>query len=333
MSPSRTGKGPQLRLAEVAAPSDDELARYDARPAAPATLRAYASDWDHFADWCASQRVSALPADPAGVCLYLIAHSQILAPATLERRLIAIRRAHDLAGLDTPTSALRVRNAMGWIRRERGTAQGGKQAFHLDDLRLAIAALPKSLEGRRDAALLLIGWAGALRRSELVALDVADVKFTRYKGPDDAERREGLVLTVRRGKTDQEGAGRSVGVPEGKDPDCCPVRALRAWLEGAGIEEGPLLRGVSSGGNALPQRLSDRTACRIVQRAAARVGLDPSLYGGHSLRAGLVTSASEEGATLEIIMAQTGHKSEKVARGYIRRANLFRSNAASIAGL
>jgi integrase len=163
-----------------------------------------------------------------------------------------------------------------------------------------------------------MGWFGAFRRSELVALTVADVK----------KEREGLVVAVRRSKGDQEGRGAEKGIPYASSPALCPVRALEAWLETASITEGPIFRGVDRHGRVAAEGLSDRTVARIVQRTAEKAGLDPKAFAGHSLRAGFATTAAKKGKSLDAIMRQTLHKSEEVARSYIRHAKLFDDNAA-----
>jgi integrase len=177
--------------------------------------------------------------------------------------------------------------------------------------------------GARDRALLLLGFAGAFRRSELVALDIDDVQITR----------EGMIVTIRRSKTDQEGAGQKVGIPRGRHPGTCPVKALAAWLGLAGIEAGAIFRPITRHGLIQPGRLTDRSVARIVQRTAEAAGLDPSQFAGHSLRAGLATSAAMAGAEERDIMRQTRHKSVVVARRYIRDGSLFRNNAAGTVGL
>jgi integrase len=178
------------------------------------------------------------------------------------------------------------------------------------------------LIGIRDRALLLIGLAGSFRRSELVALNVDDVQVIG----------DGLVVTLRRSKTDQEGEGRKVGIPYGSNPETCPVRALRAWQEASGIEAGALFRSVSRHGK-IGGRLSGFAVAIIVKRYAGAVGLEAAGYSGHSLRAGLATAAAIRGASERSIMAQTGHKSAAMVRRYIRDGSLFRENAAAKVGL
>jgi len=185
-----------------------------------------------------------------------------------------------------------------------------------------VAALPDDLGGTRDRALLLIGWAGALRRSELVAIEVGDLEWT-----DD-----GLVITIRRSKTDQEAAGRQVGIPYGTNGPC-PEAALYGWLNASGIEAAPVFRKVDRHGHIGAKKLDPSSASIIVKQAAEAAGLDPEQYSGHSLRAGLATVAAMGGATPDLIMSQTGHKSAAMVVRYIRRGSLFKQNAASIARL
>jgi integrase len=170
---------------------------------------------------------------------------------------------------------------------------------------------------------LLVGFAGGFRRSELVALDVEDLDF----------QRAGLAVTLRRSKTDQEGEGRKVGIAPGENAATCPVRALEAWLKHAEIESGAVFRAVTRHGRIGAARLSPQSVALVVKKYAAAVGKDPSEFGGHSLRAGLATQAAESGASERAIMNQTGHKSLRIVRKYIREGSLFRENASSKLGL
>ncbi len=290
---------------------------------APNTRRAYRADWADFTAWCRAHDRAPLPALPETVALYLAALAGHRKTSTLTRRLSAISQAHQVAGHPSPTKDQSVRAVAAGIRRAKGTAQQGKTAAVTADVRLMVGALPATLMGRRDRALLLLGFAGAFRRSELVALDVADV----------VERPEGLAVTIRRSKTDQEGAGRTVGIPYGAHYESCPVRALRAWLAAASITSGPLFQAIDRHGNLLPGRLSPQGVARAVKRAAVAAGLNPTTYAGHSLRAGLATAAAEAGVSERAIMAQTGHKSLPMVRKYIRGGSLFRENAAAEVGL
>ena len=285
---------------------------------AAATRAGYRADLAHFAAWCAERGLSALPAEPATVARYLADLAPRYKVATLQRRLAAISQAHQACGLDTPTRALVVRKVLGGIKRTHGTAQQGKAPVLPADLKAMIGALDDSPAGLRDRAMLLLGFAGAFRRSEVVALAIEDLQF----------RRDGLVVLLRRSKTDQEGEGLAKAIPRGRDKTLCPVRAVQAWMAAAEISAGPLFRPIDRHGNIRAQTLAPFYVARLVKRLAAAVGLDPDAYGGHSLRAGLVTAAAQAGAEERDIMRQTGHKSERTLRKYIREANLFRDNAA-----
>lgn len=300
----------------------DSVAHFISASRAASTLRAYQSDWEHFTDWCRSQGADHLPADPAVVAAYIADLTATMKVATIQRRLASIASAHKAAGHASPTSNEGVRLTLSGIRKTKGIAQRQVKPILLDDLRRLVTALPVDLRGTRDRALLLVGWAGAFRRSELVGIDVDDLEFTK----------EGLVVTVRRSKTDQEAAGRQVGIPYGTSK-LCPVAALQGWLNASGVEDGPVFRRVNRHGHIGATRLEPSSVAAIVKEAAVGAGMEPSVYSGHSLRAGLATSAAMNGASEETIMSTTGHKSTAMVRRYIRRGNLFRQNAASLAGL
>jgi site-specific recombinase XerD len=290
------------------------------------TRRAYSRDWRDFAAWCDDHDVLALPAAPATLCLYLSALAQLGRRAsTIERRLAAISQAHQAAGrVPSPTLDWQVRTVMAGIRRRLGTAPDQKAALETAQLRRLLAATPEdTLGGQRDRALLLLGFAGGFRRSELVALDVGDLE----------ESEHGLRVRLRRSKTDQEGEGDVKGIPWGSHLETCPVRAVRAWLEASQVTEGPLFRAVDRHGRLGGGRLGDRAAAEVVKRAAQRAGLDPAQYAGHSLRAGHATSAAAGGAPERAIMRQTGHRSLQTLRGYIRSGTIWRENAAAYLGL
>jgi site-specific recombinase XerD len=287
------------------------------------TVRAYQSDWTDFTVWCESHAVASLPASPETVALYLTAAAVKVKAGTLTRRVSSISQAHQIAGFETPTSAAKVRLVMAGIRRTKGTAQIAKKPVLVTDLRQIVGALPETLLGVRDRALLLMGFAGAFRRSELVALDVADIEFNR----------EGLTVTIGRSKTDQEGQGRKVGLPYGSNLATCPVRALQEWLAQANITEGPIFRPINRHGHVSAARLAAESVADVVKRYAGAVGFDATEFAGHSLRSGLATSAAMAGVSERSIMAQTGHKSVAMVRRYIRNGSLFRENAAAGVGL
>lgn len=302
----------------------DQARDYMRAAKAPNTQRAYRADWQAFADWCQAQGLPALPAAPQTVGLYLAAQASILRPATLGRRLVAISAAHRAAGHALDTRHAAIRETLAGIKRTHGTAQVGKAPAVTADIKAMVAAQPGNLLGLRNRTILLLGFAGAFRRSELAALDLADLDFTR----------DGLVVTLRRSKTDQDGQGRKVGIPYSANPETCPVRTAQDWIAAASIASGAVFLQIGPAGNAVTgERLTDKSIALVVKRAARLVGLDPARFGGHSLRAGLATAAAQAGASERSIMAQTGHKSLPMVRRYIRSGNLFKENAAASVGL
>jgi site-specific recombinase XerD len=309
---------------ERLAPVLESAAAYVQQAKAPATLRAYRVDWNAFTAWCEAAGLAALPATPSTVALFVAAEADTgRKVATIGRRLAAIAKAHQAAGFDSPASLKHAAVAEVWhgVRRVKGVAQTAKAPAVVDTLRAMVGQLPDSLLGVRDRALLLLGFAGAFRRSELVGLTVEDV----------AIQRDGLVVTLRRSKTDQEGQGRKVGIPFGSRPETCPVRAVQAWLEAA-HPAGLLFCSINRHGQA-GAALTAQSVALVVKRYAAAAGLDAAQFAGHSLRAGLATAAAVAGVSERAIMAQTGHRSAAMVRRYIRDGNLFRENAAAGVGL
>jgi len=296
---------------------------YIAAATAPNTRRAYRSDWVDFTAWCERHGCAALPATPETVALYLSALAAVAKVSTVGRRVTAIATAHRAARHDSPTKSEIVHLTMRGIRRTHGTASTQKAPTLLADLRAMVVTLPDTLSGTRDRALLLLGFAGAFRRSELVSLDITDLAF--------GER--GLTVTLRHSKGDQEGAGTIKGIPFGRHALTCPVAALRDWLDMSSITDGPVFRPVNRHRQVGTARLGDKAVALVVKRAAAMAGLDPTRYAGHSLRAGLATAAAAAGAQERDIMRQTGHRSVQMVRRYIRDGELFRDNAAAAAGL
>jgi integrase len=287
-----------------------------------ATERAYRADWADFLAWCESVGRTPLPAEPITIGAYLSDRSGTLKVSTLARRVAAIASAHRLSGHGLDTSHPAIANVLAGIRRTYGTRQEAKAAILTEDLRRMVRSLPQTtLWGVRDRAVLLVGFAGAFRRSELVGLNLDDFRITTA----------GVVITIRRSKTDQEGAGRELGIPRSKHSATCPVAALEAWLDvaksPANPSDGPLFRSIDKG-RLTQRRLTGETVAEIVKRAATRIGLDPKTVAGHSLRSGFATSAARGGADLSFIMQQTGHKNADVARRYVQRGQLL-SNPAS----
>jgi site-specific recombinase XerD len=287
------------------------------------TLRGYSADWRDFCGWSEAHGISPLPATPEAVAAYIAECAGHLKPGTIQRRLNAIAEAHKAARLDSPTHNGLVRNTMKGIRRTIGTAPGQKAATLTDDIRAMVEAAGDSTIGARDRALILLGFAGAFRRSELVALNIEDCAFGK----------DGLTVTLRRSKTDQDGAGRQIGIPHGSNPETCPVRTMQSWIEEAAIGAGPVFRSINRHGQVRPRRLSGIDVARVVKKLVDRAGLDASQYAGHSLRAGHATSAAIAGASERSIMNQTGHRSVQMVRRYIRDGSLFRENSAGKLGL
>jgi integrase len=308
-----------VELAEIAADARD----YVAASRAENTTRVYRTGWAQFTAWCDEHRVVALPAGPETVACYVANLAKVAKPATIDARLAAISAAHRAAGHDSPTKTEAVRLVRRGMRRTLGTAQRQVRPVTVPDLRAMLEGLSIDPAGCRDRALILLGFAGALRRSELVGLDVADV----------SEGADGLTVRLRRSKTDQEGAGRTLGIPFGSNPVTCPVRAWRAWLEVSDITEGAAFRPIDRHGLIRTARLSGQAVALVLKRHAAPAGLDADEVSGHSLRAGLATSAAAAGVPERVIAAQTGHRGTAMLRRYIREGSLFRENAASAVGL
>ncbi len=300
-----------------------EANRYATQSKAENTRRAYRADWADFVGWCEKYRRTSMPASPDTVAYYLADRSQTLKVSTLERRLATIAEAHRTAGAESPTKSAQVKLVWAGIRREKGTAQAHMKPVLTKHVRAMVAHLPDSLLGVRDRALILLGFAGAMRRSELVGLDVTDLAIAD----------EGLVVNVRRSKTDQMGGGRKVGIPYGEHAETCPVKAVQAWLDESGIDEGPLFRSVNKHGHVMATRLTDQAVADVVKRSLVAAGKSARKYAGHSLRAGLITQAAIAGVSERAIQEQSGHRSLLVMRRYIRDGSLFRENAAAKVGL
>jgi integrase len=229
--------------------------------------------------------------------------------------LAAIRHAHKLANLQTPTDAEAVKATLRGIRRTIGAAKLKKAPAIAEWIKTMVRTCPDTVAGKRDRALLLLGFAGAFRRSELVALDVEHVE----------ETMDGLRVLIACSKTDQEGEGATIAIARGSD--ACPVRALRDWLDTAAIESGPIFRPINKAGAVSARRLSDRSVANLVKAYAGRAGLDAKLFAGHSLRSGFLTTAAGKGASIFKMMDVSRHKSVDTLRGYVRDAELFKDHA------
>lgn len=304
---------------------EQEALDYAYRSRAHNTIRAYRADWADFSDWCRNNQRTPVPAEPETVALYLtyLASRSKRRTTTIARRLVTISEVHRSKGLETPVKHSAVRAVWDGIKRSFGFTPRGKEPTLLEDIQQMLAALPATLLGVRDRALILIGFAGAMRRSELVRLDITDVRSSP----------QGLTITIRFSKTDQEGRGRTVGIPFGENLDTCPVRAYQEWIEQGSITHGPLFRAVNRYGVVSPRRLSDKTVARVVKRSLTLASRDSTNYSGHSLRAGLATQAAMCGVPERAIQDQTGHRNLMMLRRYIRAGNLFLENAAGKIGL
>lgn len=276
------------------------------------TKRGYQNDIAQFEEWGGT-----IPASPETVAAYLAYLSGTHKTATIVRRVTALSKAHEATGAPNPTKSEIVKATMRGIKRTIGTASREAKPVLREDLFQMLDCMGNSTRDMRDKALLLLGFAGAFRRSELVGLDVADIEHVR----------QGIVVTLCRSKTDQNGAGRKIGIPFGRSK-WCPVKQLADWLDHAKIETGPLFRGINRHGHIAEQRLSGEAVCVIVKQRAEAAGFDPIGYSGHSLRAGLATSAAMAGASAWKIRQQTGHASDAMLNRYIRDGDMFTSNAA-----
>jgi site-specific recombinase XerD len=287
------------------------------------TREAYQRDWNHFRQWCELKGLECLPAVPSTVAQYLTNMANLYKPITLGRRLASISVAHQMSGYASPTANILVRNTLSGIRRRHGVAATRKTPIRASNLRRAVGLIPDSMKGKRDRALLLLGYVGALRRSEIVAINAEDIEYV------DG----GIRLMVRRSKSDQEGRGVTMGIGYGAHPETCPVKALRAWMESAGIGEGPVFRPVSQNGRVGSTRLCPRTVALIIKALASKLGMEQQAISGHSLRAGFITDQYAAGTAEAVIMARSRHNSHSVMAAYRREADMFAFNYAAKVGL
>jgi site-specific recombinase XerD len=282
------------------------------------TRRAYEGDLKRFTAWCTSTGLTAMPAQPETIALYMRALAdERHAWATVVRALAAISTAHMRSGHPSPWAHPLVADMRTALARELGTRPKKKKAADDDILRRLLAVVPvEGLLGLRDRAILTLGWCGAFRRSELVSLDVPDV--TRVP--------KGAVVLIGKSKTDQEGRGEEIPIFFSNAAECCPLRSLDAWLTAAGIADGAIFRQLGRR-QELGERLSPAAVLDRVKHWAKVAGLKADDFGAHSLRSGFITTAARRGRDLDSIMVTTRHRSEKVARGYIERETLHERGA------
>ena len=285
------------------------------------TLRAYKSDFKDFGAFCSRHGLNSLPTEPKIVSLYLTHLSKNSKFSTLRRRLVSISMVHKLKGhyLDTKHPII-VENLMG-IRRVKGSIQKGKKPILINHLKLIINSINEQnsndIKKLRDKALILIGFGGGFRRTELTSIDYEDLEFVP----------EGLKIIVRKSKTDQFGEGMIKGLPYFNDKNYCPVINLREWLEISNIKSGPVFRRFSKGSVLTDKRLTDQSVVLLLKEYLRIAGIENKNFSGHSLRSGFATVAADSGADERSIMAMTGHKTSQMVRRYIREANLFKNNA------
>ena len=272
------------------------------------TLRAYQADFNDFTNFCNTNGFSSLPTDPKIVALYLTHLSSFSKFSTLKRRLASIKVIHKLKGhyIDTKHPVIS-ENLMG-IKRKLGVKQLSKKPILISDLKLIVQAIiddKNEYKKIQNKALILIGFAGGFRRSELVSIEREDIDFVN----------EGVKINLRKSKTDQTGIGMTKAIPYFDNKIFCPVISLNEWINYANISNGKIFN------------ISDKSVALIIKKYALIAGLDNTKYAGHSLRSGFATSTAETGADERSIMAMTGHKTTQMVRRYIQEANLFKNNA------
>lgn len=285
------------------------------------TLRAYKSDFKHFSAFCANHGFYSLPTEPKIVSLYLTHLSKNNKVSTLRRRLVSIAMVHKLKGhyLDTKHPII-IENLMG-IRRLKGSIQKGKKPLLISHLKSIINIINEQkideIKKARDKSMVLVGFAGGFRRTELISIDHEDLEFVT----------EGLKITIKRSKTDQFGEGMVKGLPYFSNEDYCPVLNLKKWLKLSKIKSGPIFRRFAKGLSLTKNRLTDQSVALMIKNYLNLAGIENSNYSGHSLRSGFATAAADSGADERSIMSMTGHKTTQMVRRYIREANLFKNNA------
>ena len=285
------------------------------------TLRAYKSDFKDFGAFCAKHGLSSLPSEPKIISLYLTHLSKNSKISTIRRRLVSISMVHKLKGhyLDIKHPII-TENLLG-IKRVKGSIQIGKKPLLISHLKSIINVINEQqneeIKKFRDRSIILIGFGGGFRRTELISIDYEDLEFVP----------EGLKITIRRSKTDQFGEGMIKGLPYFPNEIYCPVTSLKKWLEVSKIKSGPIFRRFSKGSLLTENRLTDQSVVLLMKKYLDLAGIENKNFAGHSLRAGFATVAAESGADERSIMAMTGHKTTQMVRRYIREANIFKNNA------
>ena len=285
------------------------------------TLRAYKSDFKDFKGFCSKHSFNSLLSEPKIVSLYLTHLSKNSKVSTLRRRLVSISMVHKLKGhyLDTKHPII-VENLMG-IRRVKGSIQKGKKPILINHLKSIINVIDQQkiqeIKKLRDKSIILIGFGGGFRRTELISIDHEDLELVP----------EGVKITIKRSKTDQIGEGMTKGLPYFNNEIYCPVANLKKWLEISQIKSGPIFRRFVKGSLLTNKRLTDQSVVLLMKKYLDLAGIENKNFAGHSLRSGFATVAAESGADERSIMAMTGHKTTQMVRRYIREANIFKNNA------
>ena len=285
------------------------------------TLRAYKSDFKDFGSFCAKHGFKSLPSEPKIVSLYITHLSKNSKISTLKRRLVSLSVVHKLKGhyLDTKHPII-VENLMG-IKRLKGSIQKGKKPILINHLKSIINVIHEQkindINKLRDKTIILIGFGGGFRRTELISIDHEDLEIVQ----------EGLKISIKKSKTDQFGEGMIKGLPYLSNKLYCPVTNLKKWLEISKIKSGPIFRRFSKGSILTEKRLSDQSVVLLIKKYLKLAGIDNNNFSGHSLRSGFATVAADSGADERSIMAMTGHKTTQMVRRYIREANIFKNNA------
>lgn len=283
------------------------------------TIDAYRADWKDFCAWCIYHEESYFPAAPETIVNYINDLADNAKANTIARRISALTENYEAAGLSdkNPCRSPLVRNALRGIKRMKGTLQHGKAPILFDDIKEMLQCIDgDELLQARDRAILLIGFYGAMRRSEIAGLDVEDLNFTRL----------GLLITLRKSKTDQFDQGQMIAIPYIDDKEVCAVTALKHWLELSGITTGPVFRGFTKAHTIRKNRISDKSIALIVKHYVGLMGMNPDEYGAHSLRHGFATSAAMQHVEERQIMRQTRHKSQAIVRRYIDEADRLIDN-------
>tara|TARA_B100001093_G_C26716858_1_gene966039 strand:+ start:40 stop:993 length:954 start_codon:yes stop_codon:yes gene_type:complete len=285
------------------------------------TLRAYKSDFKDFGAFCSMHGLDSLPTEPKIISLYLTHLSKSSKISTLRRRLVSISMVHKLKGhyLDTKHPII-VENLMG-IRRVKGSIQNGKKPLLINHLKSIINVINdqkiEEIKKLRDKSIILIGFGGGFRRTELISIDHENLEFTP----------EGIKINIKKSKTDQIGEGMTKALPYFNNEVYCPVKNLKKWLEISKINSGPIFTRFSKGLSLTEKRLTDQSVVILIKEYLKLAGIENKNFSGHSLRSGFATVAAESGADERSIMTMTGHKTTQMVRRYIREANLFKNNA------